>query len=208
MEHKEISRATLGRLPIYLDYLKTLPATVTHISATAIAKALHLGEVQVRKDLGAVSGAGRPKVGYSVEELTGCLQRLLSEGSGMAVIVGAGRLGRALLDYSGFSDYGLSIVAAFDRAMKEPAASPVGKPILPMERLDGFCAEHAVKIGVITVPAVDAQSVCDRLYACGIRAFWCFAPCRLTLPEDAVAQYENMALSLAHLNMQLQPERA
>ena len=98
MEHKEISRATLGRLPIYLDYLKTLPGAVTHISATAIAKALHLGEVQVRKDLGAVSGAGRPKVGYSVAELTGCLQRLLSEGSGSAVIVGAGRLGRALLD--------------------------------------------------------------------------------------------------------------
>ena len=49
MEHKEISRATLGRLPIYLDYLKTLPGAVTHISATAIAKALHLGEVQVRR---------------------------------------------------------------------------------------------------------------------------------------------------------------
>ena len=64
VEHKEISRATLGRLPIYLDYLKTLPGAVTHISATAIAKALHLGEVQVRKDLAIVSDGGRPKVGY------------------------------------------------------------------------------------------------------------------------------------------------
>ena len=174
MEHKEISRATLGRLPIYLDYLKTLPGAVTHISATAIAKALHLGEVQVRKDLGAVSGAGR--------------------------------LGRALLDYSGFADYGLSIVAAFDRALHEPLVSTAGKPILPMERLEEYCATHAVKIGVITVPAADAQSVADRLYRNGIRAFWCFAPVRMSLPEDAVAQYENMALSLAHLNMQLQPE--
>ena len=206
VEHKEISRATLGRLPIYLDYLKTLPGAVTHISATAIAKALHLGEVQVRKDLGSVSGAGRPKVGYSVAELTGCLQRLLSEGSGSAVIVGAGRLGRALLDYSGFADYGLSIVAAFDRALHEPMASTAGKPILPMERLEEYCATHPVKIGVITVPAADAQSVADRLYRNGIRAFWCFAPVRMSLPEDAVAQYENMALSLAHLNMQLQPE--
>ena len=200
MEHKEISRATLGRLPIYLDYLKTLPGAVTHISATAIAKALHLGEVQVRKDLGAVSGAGRPKVGLLASSVNSLI------GSGSAVIVGAGRLGRALLDYSGFADYGLSIVAAFDRALHEPLVSTAGKPILPMERLEEYCATHAVKIGVITVPAADAQSVADRLYRNGIRAFWCFAPVRMSLPEDAVAQYENMALSLAHLNMQLQPE--
>ena len=122
------------------------------------------------------------------------------------MIVGAGRLGRALLDYSGFADYGLSIVAAFDRALHEPMASTAGKPILPMERLEEYCATHPVKIGVITVPAADAQSVADRLYRNGIRAFWCFAPVRMSLPEDAVAQYENMALSLAHLNMQLQPE--
>ena len=70
----ELSRATMGRLPGYLEFLKNLPAETQTISATAIAKALNLGEVQVRKDLSAVCGRGRPKIGYEIAELTRALE--------------------------------------------------------------------------------------------------------------------------------------
>ncbi|MDO5576447.1 MAG: winged-helix domain-containing protein, partial [Fibrobacter sp.] len=64
MKKSEVSKAALGRIPMYLRYLKSLPKDTGNISATAIAKNLGFGDVQVRKDLGAVCGSGKPKVGY------------------------------------------------------------------------------------------------------------------------------------------------
>lgn len=203
MQKNEISRATLGRIPIYLKYLRALPPEVVNISATAIAKNLGFGEVQVRKDLGAVSGAGKPKIGYSTAELTENLKSFLDRKNGDAVIVGAGKLGRALLDYGGFSDYGLTILAAFDRDVGKTEFTGNGKPILPMDTFSEFCKEHDVKIGIIAVPAESAQKICNLFYDNNIKAMWCFAPCQLYKPADATIQYENMALSLAHLKMQI-----
>lgn len=203
MNTKEIKRATIGRLPQYLRYISSLPQEITTVSATGIAKALDLGEVQVRKDLGAVCGAGRPRVGYDRAELTTCLEDCLGGRPVTAVIVGAGKLGRALLDYAGFSEYGTNILAAFDLNVPAEGDRSELKPVLPMSALADFCAANNVSIGIVTVPKEAAQAVTDVLYRSGVRAFWCFAPCRLQLPPDAVIQYENLALSLAHLKARL-----
>ncbi len=204
MKQIEVSRATMGRLPVYLKYLKNTDPSTENISATALAKELGLGEVQVRKDLGAVSGAGRPKTGYRISELIEVLEKFLGHNeNGNVVIVGAGKLGRALLDYGGFRDYGLDIMAAFDKAVNAPETSNLGKPVYSMDMLDGFCRENNIRIGVIAVPAHSAQEVCDRFIKNGIRAIWCFAPCTLTVPDDIPVQYENMALSLAYLNKKI-----
>ena len=204
MDKCTISKATLGRLPSYLEYLRNLPpATVPYISATAMAKHLGLGEVQVRKDLAAVSGAGKPKLGYVtaelVEKLENCLgcNRLTS-----AVLVGAGRLGRALLQYDEFEKYGVKISAAFDS--NERVISLGSKTeILPMNQFEYFCKTKNIKLGIITVGEGSAQAVCDQMVKSGITAIWNFAPCKLKVPVGILLQNENLALSLAHLNNQL-----
>lgn len=200
----EVSRATIGRIPIYLEYLKNAKHCAENISATTLAKELGLGEVQVRKDLGSVSGAGRPKTGYKISELIDALENFLGIGKNSnVVIVGAGKLGRALLDYGGFESYGLQILAAFDIAAESAGKSTMGKPIFPMDKLLDFCSSNCVKIGIITVPAQSAQEVCDLFVKGGIKAVWCFAPCTLSVPDGVVVQYENMALSLAYLNKRI-----
>ena len=204
MDKCSVSKATLGRLPSYLEYLRNLPPdTVPYISATAIAKHLGLGEVQVRKDLAAVSGAGKPKLGYVtaelVEKLENCLgcNRLTS-----AVLVGAGRLGRALLQYDEFEKYGVKISAAFDS--NERVISLGSKTeILPMNQFEYFCKTKNIKLGIITVGEGSAQAVCDQMVKSGITAIWNFAPCKLNVPVGILLQNENLALSLAHLNNQL-----
>lgn len=207
MEKREISKAVLKRLPGYLAYLKGLPeGTSPYISATALAGALGMGEVQVRKDLAAVSDGGRPKIGYLRESLIDDIEQFLGyDNTTDAVLIGAGKLGQALLGYSGFGEYGLNILAAFDVS---PAGSGAGdgKPIYPMEQLEGFCRTHKVLMGIITVPADQAQSVCDRLIGCGIKAVWTFAPTHLEVPGHILVQYENMATSLAVLSMHLQAQ--
>lgn len=205
MERKEISKAVLKRLPGYLAYLKTIPDGASpYISATALANALGMGEVQVRKDLAMVSDGGRPKVGYRREGLIDDIEQFLGyDNTTDAVLIGAGKLGQALCGYSGFDDYGLNILAAFDVA---PTADKTdeGKPIYHLSQLESFCKVNKVLMGIITVPAKHAQAVCDQLIDCGIKAIWNFAPTHLDVPANILVQNENMATSLAVLSMHLQ----
>mgnify|MGYP004651207655 FL=1 len=203
LKETEISRPALGRIPMYLRFLKGLPESMQSISSTVIAKELGLGEVQVRKDLGALCGSGKPKVGYQRKELIESLEKFMTGDKVEAVIIGAGRLGKALLDYSGFEDFGISVLAAFDAKTQEDTVSEGGKPILPMSEFSEFCKTHKIGIGIIAVPSDTAQSVSNLFYENGVRLMWCFAPCQLYKPADAVIQYENLALSLAHLKMQI-----
>lgn len=204
MNQASVARATLGRLPLYLQYLKSLSRDGNPtVSATTIAKALGLGEVQVRKDLSSVSGEGKPKIGYVTAELIDKLESFLRlNDKSRAVIVGVGRLGKALLGYEGFADYGLEIVAAFDCDSEIIGGSVSDKTILPAEQFEAFCQRENVKIGIITVPEDDAQDICDRMVKCGIRAIWNFATRTLTVPEGVQLRQENLALSLAYLNTQ------
>ena len=205
MNGYSISKATLGRLPQYLQYLNDLPLCDSGtISATAIAKGLSLGEVQVRKDLAAVSGAGKPKIGYNITELIGDIERHLgSHALTNAVLVGAGKLGKALLDYGGFEEYGVNIVAGFDCSEQAIRTTGCTKPIYPIGNLKAYCAENEVKLGVITVGKGSAQQVCDMLTESGVAAIWNFAPCVLKVPSGVLLKQENLALSLAYLNNQI-----
>ena len=205
MEQKKISKSVLKRLPGYLSYLKGMPEnSPTHISATALANALGMGEVQVRKDLAMVSDGGRPKIGYLREALIDDIEQFLGyDNTTDAVLIGAGKLGQALLDYKGFQEFGLNILAAFDVEPKMDITEG-GKPVYPVEQLESFCKKNKILMGIITVPGDYAQGVADRLVGCGIKAIWNFAPTHLEVPAHILVQYENMATSLAVLSMHLQ----
>ena len=207
MEEKKISKSVLKRLPGYLAYLKNLPEDApTHISATALANALGMGEVQVRKDLAMVSDGGRPKIGYQREALINDIEQFLGyDNTTDAVLIGAGKLGQALMGYKGFDEYGLNILAAFDAHPKQ-SKTEEGKPIYPISKLTQFCRSHKVLMGIITVPAEGAQEVANLLIEGGIKAIWTFAPAHLDVPTGILVQYENMATSLAVLSVHLQAQ--
>ena len=201
-----ISKHTLQGLPMYLSYIQGLPEDAPkNISATTIAEALQLNDVQVRKDLASVSSSGKPKVGYNVKDLIAELEAFLGYNDiDNAVIVGAGSLGKALLNYSGFKAYGLNIIAAFDLC-EEPTEFQ-GKTVFPIAQLGSFCRKVNVHIGIITVPASSAQEICDLLVESGIRAIWNFAPVHLVVPDGILVQNENMASSLALLSNHLREQ--
>ena len=202
-----IPRATLGRVPIYIEYLHSLSDDVVNVSATKIARGLSLGEVQVRKDLAVISGAGRPRVGYERKKLISDLEAHLgTEGVTAAVLVGVGKLGRALLDHGGFDEFGVSIVAGFD-CNESVIKISKSRSVLPIKDIEAFVSANDVKIGIITVGQGSAQEVADRLVAAGIRGIWNFAPCALTVPDGVILKQENLALSLAHLNSLLKNKK-
>lgn len=204
MEPKKVSKAMLGRLPGYLSYLKSLPEdSHVNISARTMANALGLGDVLVRKDLAKVSDGGRCKTGHQRENLIRDIEEFLDYNNVTnAVLVGAGKLGQALLSYPGFDAYGMNVLAGFD-AHPTRRKLETDKPILAMRDLGDFCRENSVSIGIITVPADHAQEVCDQLVQSGVEAIWNFAPVRLQVPEGILVQNENLAVSLTALRMQL-----
>ena len=129
MKPDVVSKRILNRLPLYLTYLKSLPDSAENISATVIAKALDIGDVTVRKDLARISHTGRRRTGRNRAHLIREIEEYLdcTANSG-AIIVGTGKLGQALLDYDGFEEAGLNVMAGFD---SYPSAEQTerGKPI-------------------------------------------------------------------------------
>lgn len=200
---KKISKATLGRIPLYLSYIKSLPETDTILSSTSMSRALGLGEVQVRKDLGQVSKSGKPKVGYKTNELIDTFEEILGvKEKTKAVVVGTGKLGRALIDNDGFESFGIEIVAGFDSAVTSPKS--IGKiKIYPVNDLKQIMNDNSVHIGIITVPKTKAQLVANELVNAGVKAIWNFAQINLDLPSNIQVQQENLALSLAHLRIKI-----
>ena len=206
-----ISRQALQRMPYYLQTLwAARDSGAEIISAPTVAAQLGLNEVQVRKDFASVSNtAGKPKTGFQTNELITAIESCLGyDNTNEAVLVGAGSLGRALLSYRGFEEYGLSIVAAFDVDPNLIGGEISGKQVLSTDKLAGAIHKMNIHIGIITVPASQAQGVCDFLVESGVLAIWNFAPVHLTTPDGILVQNENMAASLAvlskHLSEQLE----
>ncbi len=205
MPDSRISMPSVRRFPSYLRILmQNREAGHKTISATQLAEELGLTPIQVRKDLASTGIEGRPKVGFSIDELISSITHALGwDNLTEALIVGAGNLGSALAAYDGFSAYGLRIVAIFD---KDP--SKIGKRIgdltvLPVDGINQYIKNNRVTIAVIAVPANQAQATADMLVKCGIRGIWNFAPKNLKVPEDVVMQRTDLAASFAVLSVLL-----
>ncbi len=196
-----VSRPMLERLPFYIECLERfISSGVYTVSSTMIAKRLGFGEVQVRKELAFVSGKGKPRIGYETEKLLEDIRNFIEGDSPVeAVIVGAGRLGRALLGYN-FSNAGVHIGAAFDINEEKCLEDML---VIPVDKFSAYCEENCVKIGIITVPVSSAQSVCDMMVASGIRAVWNFAPTELSVPDGISVINEKLSISLSHLRQQI-----
>lgn len=197
MKNEYISQATLKRLPQYLRIMKDKKSEdVKNISSTEIATILKLNPIQVRKDLALVSRSdGKPGVGFNIEELIQDLEEVLNLNNITdAVIVGAGKLGQALLNYKGF-EKNLNILMAFDNDKNKCD----NKKIFFTDEIEKKIIENNIQIGIITVPKENAQNVCDMMIKSGIKAIWNFAPINLKVPDNIVVKNEDLSTSLVIL---------
>ena len=196
-----VSVRTIKRLPLYLRILKSKrDENELNISSTTIANELGLNSIQVRKDLAIVSKEdGRPGVGFEVNKLINDINDYLDLNKPKnVIIIGAGRLGQALLNYNQFENE-INIVKAFD--IDNTKCN--GKNILNISLLPEVVKQEDVHIGIITVPVVAAQEVCDLMVANGIKSIWNFAPINLSKPKDVFIRNEDLSASLAVLIRQM-----
>jgi redox-sensing transcriptional repressor len=192
-------------MPLYLRLLRDKFSESEFVTSVAIADALNLNAIVVKKDLAAVASApGVPNVGFSVKTLRDDIEEFLGYNNTTdAVLVGAGNLGSALLSYGGFANCGLNIAAAFDADERLFGKVVSGKRILPVDKFENLVKRLKIRIGIITVPGAHAQNVCDLMVRAGIKAIWNFAPAHLTVPNGVALKNEDLSVSLAVLSNDL-----
>lgn len=196
-----ISQASLKRLPCYLRILKEEKnAGLMYGSSTKIAEELDLSPIQVRKDLALISTSnGIPGKGFYIDNLILDMEDFLNlNNTTDAIVIGAGKLGKALMNYNGFEN-NVNVLMAFDIDKSKCD----GKKIFHVSKMKNLIKRMNIRIAIITVPKDVAQEVCDALVNFGIKAIWNFAPVSLKVPEDVVIKNEDLSASLLILLKQL-----
>ena len=203
---KQVSERQLERFPIYLKYLLSMrDSGYKTISSPVIANALSFSEEQVRKDLQVVSSNnGKPKLGRDINELIEDIKAFLHyDNLTKTAVVGVGHLGKALMNYKGFNDFGLDIVCGFDIDSNLVGSQVNGKDIYSVYQLSNKIDELGLEIAILAVPLSAAQDNADRLVNAGIKGIWNFVPVHLNVGDDVVIENINMASSFAILQHKL-----
>ena len=158
---------------------------------------LGIPPTQVRKDLSYYGEFGRRGVGYHVEDLKKSLAKILGiNKTWPAVLVGAGNLGRALVNYEGFQKIGLQITDVIDSNLDKIGNKVGDITVRSSKDLEEIVRTRQIKIGIIAVPASAAQDVTDLLIAAGIKSIWNFAPTRLVVPEGIIVRNEDLSVGI------------
>ena len=202
-----VMKSTLSRMPLYYTFLCSLQKQkVLYVSSAMMAQGLNMNPVLVRKDLACLSGiSGMPRVGFEVDSLLKALEDYLGyNNTDQAILVGVGSLGRLILTNKEFDTLGMHIAVGFDKDPHLAGLQVESKYILPMEKMESYVKRTGIRIGIITVPADQAQNVCDQMVRCGIKAIWNFAFTLLNVPPTVLVKNENLPMSLALLSHQLE----
>jgi len=198
---KRIADSTVRRLSAYLRFLEDFEGRgLTTISSDELAQRGGTTSAQVRKDLSFFGSFGKRGLGYSVPELAGRLREILGLGrKWKVIIIGAGKVGAALVAYRGFRQRGFHILAAYDASADKVGKSLEGIPVRDINHLEKDVAKDPPDIAVVTVPSENAQAVVDRIVRSGIKAILNFAPTQLQVPPDVTVKTVNMAMELEGL---------
>ncbi|RUS48213.1 redox-sensing transcriptional repressor Rex [Cohnella sp. AR92] len=206
MKAEKISEAVVRRLPVYLRYLIELNQTdVQTVSSQELGKKLDLNPAQIRKDLAYFGDFGRKGVGYNVSYLIEKIRQILQLDQPRNVaLVGTGNLGRALCNYN--MKENVKIVAIFDSDPAKIGKAMNSLTIQPIEELGETVKEKDISIGIITVPASEAQRVADLFVAVGIRGILNFAPTVLRTPEGVRIHHTDFTADLLSLAYYMESE--
>lgn len=202
MANKNISMAVIRRLPKYYRYLgDLLSKDIQRISSKELSDIIGFTASQIRQDLNNFGGFGQQGYGYNIEDLHNEIGKILGlDRSYSAVLVGAGNLGQAIANYTGFRNAGFKIKALFDANPKVIGLKIRDFEILDSDLMEDYIKENNIEIGILCVPKNGAQQLADRLVNAGVKGIWNFAPVDLDVAQDVIVENVNLTESLFTLS--------
>ncbi|MEP7325288.1 MAG: redox-sensing transcriptional repressor Rex [Gemmatimonadota bacterium] len=202
---RKIADSTVRRLSLYLRFLEEFEDQgIATVSSDALALRGGTTSAQVRKDLSFFGSFGKRGLGYAVPELAGRLREILGLGRQYRVILlGAGKIGSALVQYRGFQKRGFEIVGIFDVDPAKIGKQWNGVEVSDIAGLESGIRGQSIDIAVLVTPADVAQELADRIVKLGVKAILNFAPVQLAVPDDVAVKNVNLALELEALSYAL-----
>ena len=201
----EVPDVVVSRLPQYVRTLTQLLAEGVQIAnSQQLGEKLQITPAQIRKDLSYFGRFGKQGRGYNVDHLLEELKQIL----GLTVtwnvaVVGVGRLGRAILNYPGFTPDGFQLVVALDDNPDVVGRDVGGLTVEPVAQLDDVIQRYQVSIAIVAVPIDYTQGVVDRLVECGVKAILNYAPIMPQVPEGVSVRNIDPLLSLQSMTYYL-----
>lgn len=204
----EIPEVVINRLPVYARALAELSACgESVVSSQSLGELLDVTPAQIRKDLSYFGRFGKQGRGYSVSGLLFKLREILGiDRQWHVCLVGVGRLGQAIAEYGGFGPQGFVIVAAFDANPDVIGQRVGGVGVRHSDELDTFLRANRVDIGIVAVPAGDAQKVVDRLVKAGIHAILNYAPITAHVPPGITIRHIDPVLSMQSMTFYIKKD--
>ena len=205
MNARKIPDIIIGRLPVYLRALQRMSDMgLKTTSSQELGEHVGISAAQIRKDISQFGEFGKQGTGYSIEYLIGQLREILKvDRIWDVIVVGAGDMGHAVVNYQGFQDRGFHIVAIFDND-NEKVGQAIGKfTVESTESMSVRVKEMGVKVAMLAVPAAAAQDVADQLMQAGVRAFLNYAPISLNVPNNVKVQYIDPSIHLQRMTYYL-----
>ena len=195
---KKISTAVIRRLPKYYRYLKELLRKgILKTSSKELSQMTGFSASQIRQDLNNFGGFGQQGFGYDVYNLSNEIGKIIgADKKYKIIIVGAGNIGQAIANYTGFYENGYDVVGIFDKNPKLIGLSIRNVTIRDIDEIESFLSKNFVDLGVICTPKNASQITADLLVRSGIKGIWNFAPTDIRVPDD-------VALENVHLNESL-----
>ena len=196
-------RLTVGvaaRLSRYLQVLtQARKMGKERISSQEISDYTNINATQIRRDLSAFGKFGKRGVGYSVDGLLGEIRRILrTQGQHNIALVGAGRLGEAIASSPIFAEHGINIAAIFDTDPEKVGRLVGNVGVEDYGRLADAVREKNIVVGVLAVPADNAQSAADDLVDAGVRIIFNYSEALLDVPSDVAVHTSNPAVELLY----------
>ena len=202
MTDKKVSKAVIKRLPRYYRYLQTLKDEgIVRISSMELSTRMNVTASQIRQDLNCFGGFGQQGYGYNVEQLYAAIGEILGlDKQYKTVIVGAGNLGHALANYSGFERRGFKLVGAFDVSDEVIGTFLNGVEVMHMNRADEMFPILKPDIAILTVPQRHAVTTAAKLAGLGIKGIWNFTHAELNAPDGVYVEDAHLSDSLMTLS--------
>lgn len=206
----EIPSVVIDRLPLYARALARLDSEGREVvSSQELGTHLNVTPAQIRKDLSYFGRFGKQGRGYNVRKLLEELRRILGLNRQWRIaIVGAGRLGKAIAGYEGFTPQGFRIAEAFDSDPGMIGSTINSLVIRNTEYLETVLRDNPVDIGIVAVPAESAQKVIDALVRCGVRAILNYAPIAAHVPPGVQIKRIDPVLALQGMTYYLKADAA
>ncbi|MGI8553577.1 MAG: redox-sensing transcriptional repressor Rex [Dehalococcoidia bacterium] len=194
----DIPEVVIERLPIYARALQRLVDQGREVvSSQDLGDQLGVTPAQIRKDLSYFGRFGKQGRGYNVRRLLEALRQILGlDRKWTMALIGVGHLGKAIIHYGGFDPQGFHVVAAFDSDRETVGEKVAGLTVQHVDDLPVALSLRPVDIGIVAVPAEQAQPMIELLVHSGIKAILNYAPIAAHVPPGVHVRYIDPVLAL------------